>query len=139
MAWAGEGIGHGFGWPRNGFANLSFVVGEKTDSFSNAVGDGIVQFGYRFTTEPTTISNVKVVKLTGTSAVITWKTNHPATGKVNYGVTEDFGQDVQSTKRVTEHEFTITHLAPNTAYFYEVMSQSKDYIYDAKHEFRTSN
>jgi len=88
-------------------------------------------------TEPTQISGVRVAHSTPTTMTIVWTTNHPATGKVNYGQSEDYGQDVQSNKRVTEHEFTITNLSPNTTYYYEVMSQNKTYIYDANHTFTT--
>ena len=68
---------------------------------------------------------------------ITWETNHPANGKVNYGLTADYGQDVQSDKRITNHEFTVTGLTPNTTYYYEVMSQNRNYVYDANHTFTT--
>ena len=68
---------------------------------------------------------------------ITWETNHPANGKVNYGLTADYGQDVQTDKRINKHEFTVTGLKPNTTYFYEVMSQNRNYVYDANHTFTT--
>ena len=87
--------------------------------------------------EPTRIADVKVIKSTPTSMTVAWETNHPANGKVNYGLTADYGQDVQSDKRITQHEFTVTGLKPNTTYYYEVMSQNRNYVYDANHIFVT--
>lgn len=87
--------------------------------------------------EPTRISSVKATKITSTSVVITWTTNHYSTSKVNYGVTMDYGQDLQSDTKVHDHSVTITGLKPGTKYFYEVMSQNKNYVFDAFHEFVT--
>ncbi len=90
-----------------------------------------------FDTQPTRITEVHVEKLTATSAVITWKTNHLSTSKVNYGVSKDYGKDIQSNKKVHDHQVEIIGLQPGVTYHYEVMSQSKNYVYDANHEFRT--
>lgn len=87
--------------------------------------------------EPTKISNVKVEKLTVSLVVISWETNHLATSKVNYGETLDYGNDVQSSRKVHEHKLEVTGLKPETKYYYEVMSQNKNYVYDAHHEFLT--
>lgn len=88
-------------------------------------------------TQPTMISQVKAEQVTPTTAVITWKTNHLATSKVNYGLTKDYGQDVQSSIKVHEHRVEITGLEPGVTYCYEVMSQNGNYVYDANHEFTT--
>lgn len=120
-----------------GATNVAFVIGEKAQNVSGGIGLAIIKFTYNFVPEPTTISDVKVAKSTPTTMTITWTTNHPATSKVNYGLTPDYGQDVQFTKRVTHHEVTITGLQPNTTYSYEVMSQNKNYVYDANHMFTT--
>ncbi len=122
---------------RNGIANLAFAIGEKTDNVSHGFGTAIIKIGYLFVPEPTRIVNVKIAKSTPTSMTVTWETNHPANGKVNYGLTADYGQDIQSDKRITKHEFTVTGLKPNTTYFYEVMSQNRNYVYDANHTFTT--
>ena len=122
---------------KEGISNLAFSAGEKTQNVSEDAGHAIVKFGYLFVDEPTTISNVRVSKLDSTSATISWSTNHPANGKVNWGLTEDYGQDIQSEERITNHEFTIDKLTPNTTYYYEVMSHNKNYVYDANHTFVT--
>lgn len=90
-----------------------------------------------FDTSPTIISDVKVAQVGRDSAVITWKTNHLATSKVNYGFTYDYGQDIQSTQRVRDHRVIITNLKPGTRYHYEVMSVGKNYVFDARHDFTT--
>ena len=87
--------------------------------------------------EPTKISDVKVEKLTSTSAVVYWKTNHLSDSKVNWGETLDYGKTAQKDEKVHEHRIEITELEPESKYFYEVMSQNKNYVYDANHEFTT--
>ena len=79
----------------------------------------------------------KVAKLNKDSVIITWKTNHLATSKVNYGETLDYGKDIQSSTKVHDHKMEITGLKPTQKYYYEVMSQNKNYVYDAHHEFIT--
>ncbi|MBI4100287.1 DUF2341 domain-containing protein [Candidatus Microgenomates bacterium] len=121
----------------NGIASLSFKIGEKTGGISESAGYKIVQFGYLFIKEPTTISDVSVIVLSPTSAKISWKTNHPANSKVNYGLDETYPFTLQSEKRVTDHEFTLNDLKPGTRYQFEVMSQNKNYVHDAHREFKT--
>lgn len=118
-------------------SNIAFEAGKQIQDISDTAGFAIVNFGYRFINEPTRITDVKVTKLDATSATISWTTNHPANGKVNYGTSLDYGLDVQSEKRVNRHEFTITDLKPGTTYFYEVMSHNNNYVYDAHHSFTT--
>lgn len=118
-------------------ADTVFTIGERVQDFSDKTGFAIVDFGYIFVNEPTKIAEVKVIKATSTSATIAWTTNHPANGKVNYGLTADYGEDIQSEKRITYHEFTIRNLKPNTTYYYEVMSHNKNYVYDANHTLVT--
>ncbi len=42
-------------------------------------------------TIPPIISNIVVSQITGTSAKISWETNEPATGKIDYGLTVSYG------------------------------------------------
>lgn len=85
----------------------------------------------------TKISDVKAVEIGDDFVVISWKTNHPATSKVNYGSSYDYGSDVQSDILVKNHIVKIEGLEPETDYFYEVMSHGRTYTYDARHEFTT--
>lgn len=113
--------------PKHLISSLGEWLSYTTTSFGEIVLDK----------EPTKITDVKVAKLNKDSVIIIWKTNHLATSKVNYGLTKDFGKDVQFSTKVHEHKIEITGLQPGTKYYYEVMSQSKNYVYDANHEFTT--
>lgn len=148
MASIGEGIGNGASFIagisnkaltgiKNGVASLAFAAGEKAQGVSDTLGFAFVKFGYLFVNEPTGIYDVEVAVLSPTSAKISWQTNHPANGKVNYGPDKTYPFDEQSEKRVTHHEFTLTDLQPATLYYFEVMSQNKNYVYDANREFKT--
>ncbi|PIS09107.1 hypothetical protein COT75_03290 [Candidatus Beckwithbacteria bacterium CG10_big_fil_rev_8_21_14_0_10_34_10] len=88
--------------------------------------------------EPTRIANVKVAEVGPDYALITWETNHYATSKVNFGQSYDYGKSIESDKRVKKHQIKITGLEPGKEYFYEVMSQNKNYVFDARHEFMTA-
>ena len=69
---------------------------------------------------------------------MSWQTNHPANGKVNYGFGDgDYAFEAQTDKRTTRHEFTLTNLESDTEYHYEVMSHNKNYVYDANLKFKT--
>jgi len=117
--------------------NTTFDVGKKIQNISDVVGLAIIKFTYNFVNEPTTISNVQVAILSPTTAKISWETNHPTNGKVNYGLNKTYPFDVQSEKRVNLHEFVLTDLSPDTVYQFEVMSHNKNYVYDANREFKT--
>ncbi len=124
-------------WEKRAIANIAFAIGERTDDISHGFGTAFIQFGYLFVPEPTKIYDVQVVVLSPTSAKISWKTNHPANGKINYGLDETYPLDVQTEKRTNDHEFTLTNLSPGTEYHFEVMSQNKNYVYDANRKFIT--
>ncbi|KKU90285.1 MAG: hypothetical protein UY21_C0025G0020 [Microgenomates group bacterium GW2011_GWA1_48_10] len=111
--------------------------GERTQGFAGDFSLALIQFAYNFVPEPTKIADVQVAVLSPTSVKVSWKTNHPANGKVNYGLDETYPLDIQSEKRITNHEFTLTNLKPDTQYYFEVMSHNKNYVYDANREFKT--
>jgi hypothetical protein len=101
----------------------------------NSVSSDVVAFAYTITggggggggggavTPPPQISDIKV-KVTSSTATISWTTNKNATSVVNYGLTTGYGETVSSDTSVTEHSLTITGLAPSTTYHFQV--QSKD-------------
>ncbi len=121
----------------NSVGSVVLKVGEQAQTVSDRVGFKIVEFGYRFVDDRTIITDVEIAVLSSTSAKITWKTNHPATSKINYGTSTTYTEEAQSSRRVSEHEFLLENLAPNTQYFFEVMSQNKNYVYDANRAFKT--
>ncbi len=118
-------------------ATLTLSIEKTTQSISHSIGNGFVKLGYLFIAEPTEIYNVNVVVISPTSVKISWKTNTVATGKVNYGLNETYALDIQSQEQVTDHEFTLRNLTPDTEYHFEVMSQGKNYVYDANRRFTT--
>ncbi len=122
---------------KNVIVNLSFAVGETTQNVSQNIGNAFFKLGYLFTPVPTRISDVKVAVLSPTTARISWYTNHPATGKVNYGLDETYPYETQTDKRTNDHSFTLTNLKPGTEYSFEVMSQNQNYVYDANRKFKT--
>lgn len=73
---------------------------------------------------PPVISSLSASSITSNSAVITWTTDEPAIGSVNYGsnpwnwvVTPD---DITL---LTSHSFVLTNLTSTTTYFYRVNSR----------------
>ena len=84
-----------------------------------------------FDKEPTRISEVTVEEVGKDYAIISFKTNHPAWGKVNYGDNLSYGQEVLLPERSYDHKAKLTGLAPGGKYFFEVMAQNKNYTYDA--------
>jgi hypothetical protein len=121
----------------NSIAYLSFGIGERAQDVSDTAGIAIMKFGSQFVTEPTIIFDVQVAIVSPTSVKISWETNHPANGKVNWGTDRTYPSDIQSEKRVNHHEFVLKDLNPDTLYYFEVMSHNKNYVYDANREFRT--
>jgi|GEM_PF-2023215 len=122
------------GW----IAGIAFDLGEKTKGISDGMAMTFIKIGFSLLTEPTSISQVTAIATSPTTAVISWETNQPANGKVNYGLEDGiYSMESQTEERTTTHEFTLTNLEPDTLYHYEVMSHNKNYVYDANRQFRT--
>jgi hypothetical protein len=92
-----------------------------------------------FDRKPTKIANIRVNSLTPTSATIAWDTNHLSrSSKVNYGTSTSYGQEVFEGDALTDHhQVTITDLQPETLYYFEVMNQQRDYVFDAYYTLTT--
>lgn len=56
------------------------------------------------------------------SAVVIWRTRAPTDGTVHYGPTPALGLSVAGPASVIEHALTLTGLAPDTRYYYQVES-----------------
>lgn len=87
--------------------------------------------------KPTHIADVTIEEKGKDYAIISWKTNHVSWGKVNYGADLSYGQEVLVEKRGIFHKVKLTGLKPGERYFFEVMSQGKNYTYDAYYSFET--
>jgi len=76
-------------------------------------------------TEPI-ISQVKLDSYSDVSATISWVTDIPATSKVDYGETNDYGfTAVSNGELTTNHKVRVTGLKPNTIYYFMVKSADK--------------
>ncbi len=73
---------------------------------------------------PPEISDVKAENITQNSADITWKTNEPATSKVEYGETTTYGSVLENLNLVVAHSISISNLTPSTTYHYRVSSKN---------------
>ncbi len=136
LALAMRGIGSGIG--KTGSAVTGLTANILPVTLVTKVGDYLaITAEYWFSKEPTKILAVKVEKVTPTSAVIFWQTNHHATSAVNYGFDTSYGKKVQLDERVKEHRIELTNLEPTKTYYFEVMSQNKNYVYDAYYTFKT--
>ncbi|MCI0748780.1 MAG: metallophosphoesterase family protein, partial [Verrucomicrobia subdivision 3 bacterium] len=60
------------------------------------------------------------------SVQIIWRTATPASSVVRYGLSPSLSQTAMSSELVTEHVVTLTGLAPDTKYFYQVCSTNSD-------------
>lgn len=73
---------------------------------------------------PPVITNVSAASSTdGTSALVSWATNEPATSVVDYGTDAGtLGSSASSATLVTSHAVTLPGLTPGTTYHYRVTS-----------------
>jgi len=68
------------------------------------------------------ISNIQVVNITDSGAVILWDTNIPANSVVEYGTTLAYGEVASLTAFVTNHAVQLVGLTTNTLYHFRVLS-----------------
>ncbi len=72
---------------------------------------------------PPVISNIRVINITETSAVVTWQTDEAANSKVEYGLTVAYELgSVLLSDLVTSHSVPLISLIPNTLYHFRVSS-----------------
>ncbi len=72
---------------------------------------------------PPVISGVGALELTASDAVITWATNEPANGVVEFGTRPNSGYSTtENAGLVTSHTVRLTGLAALTLYYYRVIS-----------------
>ena len=69
------------------------------------------------------VSSVLASSITANSAIITWTTDEPANGSVNYGsTTTNWAVTPTNTSYLTSHSFTLSNLAASTLYTFRVYS-----------------
>jgi phosphodiesterase/alkaline phosphatase D-like protein/ribosomal protein S27E len=72
---------------------------------------------------PPGIRDVKVSGITDRLAVVSWETNEPADGQVDFGTTAAYGKTASRAGLLMHHEVTLTNLAPDTLYHFRVDSK----------------
>lgn len=71
------------------------------------------------------ISGANLSSVTANSATISWTTNVPSNGYVQYGNTTSLGQMTPWINQVsTQHSFTLSNLTPGTTYYYRIGAAS---------------
>jgi hypothetical protein len=74
--------------------------------------------------QPPVISSVSATNITTSSATITWTTDKPADGQVDYGLTTAYGSSTTlDPSLVLNHSQTLSNLTPSTLYHYRVRSR----------------
>jgi len=77
--------------------------------------------------DPPVISNIAVTNVTPTSATVSWSTNNPADGQVDYGTTTAYGfasASANNFQGALNHSVTLSSLTSNTAYHFRVRSKT---------------
>jgi peroxiredoxin len=69
------------------------------------------------------ISGISVTNVTETAATITWSTNQPARGQLEYGTTTSYGNSTPLSGELTSHKAVLSGLSPNTTYHYRIKVQ----------------
>ncbi|MEM4728595.1 MAG: fibronectin type III domain-containing protein [Thermoplasmata archaeon] len=74
-------------------------------------------------TAPPIISNVRVTGISDRLAVVSWSTNEPSDGLVEYGTDTGYGRSVSDPGFFLEHSLTLIALSPSTTYHFRVGSR----------------
>jgi len=90
---------------------------------------------------PPVISNIQLSSIATSSATISWTTNTPTKGNIDYGLTDNYGSATQmSTSFVTSHQQTISGLTANTGYHFMIygIDQYSNTTYSSDNTFLTA-
>ncbi len=72
------------------------------------------------------IYDVEILEITTSSALITWKTNLPATSYIKYGKTNNLEiREIFDPAFKTEHQVRLTNLEMNTLYYFKLKATSE--------------
>jgi hypothetical protein len=76
---------------------------------------------------------------TMTNIIVCWRTDQPSDSRVQFGLAADaLAWEVQDTGLTTEHRITLTNLAPDTKYYYNVGTSQKPLAVGPGHCFITA-
>ncbi|MFA5799182.1 MAG: fibronectin type III domain-containing protein [Patescibacteria group bacterium] len=92
--------------------NASFLSSQSGDQTFVTLGD----------VTPPLISNIQVININDTSALVTWDTDEPATTRVDYGLDAGYGSQGSAVGYQTSHSVQLNGLTPGTTYHFRVAS-----------------
>jgi peroxiredoxin len=90
---------------------------------------------------PTIISNIQISSITSSSVTISWNTNNPTEGNIDYGLTGNYGSETpMGSSFVTSHQQTISGLSTNTGYHFTIygIDQNSNTVYSSDNTFLTA-
>jgi chitodextrinase len=94
----------------------------SSDAVGNTAQSGNLTFRTLPPPTPPVISNILVINITDSSAVVTWDTDIPSSSFVEFGETVAYGRSASSPGLVTDHSVLLTGLDPSTLYHFRVGS-----------------
>lgn len=91
-----------------------------------AIGGGVAAYG--LLSPLPVISGVSANVVSNSTAVITWQTDIPSTGQVEYGTTAQYGlESAVEQSTVTSHTVTLQGLSPQTTYHCRAKSKGTNW------------
>jgi len=123
----------------------TYTVNISTEAEDLAGNNLVEDYSWQFTTKeqdltPPVISDVNATSISGSSAIITWETDEPASSLVKYGTSPgSYTQTKSNSSYVTSHSTTLAGLSSNTTYYFVVNStdQSGNSNQSTEHNFTT--
>lgn len=89
---------------------------------SNEIGS-VLRQAQEAEADPLTILSMETTSVSNNSAVVSWKTNRPASGLVEYGLLTSYGsKTLMDAAQLKVHGAAIANLQPKTAYHFRVRS-----------------
>jgi len=73
-------------------------------------------------TTPPVVSGIRISNLTGSSALITWKTDEAADSFLEFGTTDSYGIPVEDDTFTVHHSLLLLNLTPGRTYHFRVYS-----------------
>jgi len=74
---------------------------------------------------PPVISEIKILEITTSSAIISWKTNKNTDSIIGYGLDRNYGM-IRDPTFTNEHQVVLDNLLPNTDYYFQISAVDKD-------------
>jgi hypothetical protein len=95
-----------------------YIEAQSSDNRGNGPTEKASSFTTTSTydTEAPTITNLEVTGLTDKIAIVTWNTNEPSQGIIEYGTTSSYGKIAVSERYETVHRVVLSGLTPDTMY-----------------------